>query len=155
MIRFETTQLEIPAQDLGHIGLTDSEIVKLLSCHRPTGYWRSDLATGHVFWSERIFEIYGMKYVKGPVSLPEANGLVHPDDLPLMLELIEQAASEKTGFHYVLRLRNGGGGYKYVRSIGRYRITDDGQEELYGLFEELIDQVRLLGIVDGVDDAEA
>ena len=152
MVRFEFLETALPLQDLDHIGLTDAEIVGLVSCRHPAGYWRSDLATGHVFWSKDIFDIYGMEYTKGPVRLPLANAAVHPDDLTYMLELIERAAADKSGFHYVLRLKNGMGGYKYVRSIGRYRVTGDGREELYGMFEEVIGQARLIGLLANPDD---
>ncbi|MBC7282549.1 diguanylate cyclase [Hoeflea sp.] len=146
VVRFEFSETEDPVQDLDHIGLTDAEIVELVSSRHAMGYWRSDLASGHVFWSRGVFDIYGMDYTKGPVNLTVAYGSVHQEDLHFMLELIERAASEKTGFHYVLRLKNGESGFKYVRSVGRYRKTGDGREELFGIVEDIIDQVRLVGI---------
>ncbi len=147
VVRFEFSETPSLEQDLEHIGLTDTEIAGLMSYQHQIGYWRSDMATGHVFWSKEIFDIYGMTYTKGPVNLTLANDAVHPEDLPYMLELLERTAVEKTGFHYVLRLINGRNGIKYVRSVGRFRITDDGREELYGMFEEVADQTRLIGVV--------
>ncbi|MCY0148089.1 PAS domain-containing protein [Hoeflea sp. G2-23] len=147
MVRFEFSETTSPKQDLDHIGLTDFEIAGLMSYQHQIGYWRSDMGTGHVFWSKAIFDIYGMAYTKGPVNLTLANDAVHPEDLPYMLELLERTAVEKTGFHYVLRLKNGHNGFKYVRSVGRFRLTEDGREELYGMFEEVVDQVRLVGVV--------
>lgn len=147
LVRFEFSQTGLDPPDLSHIGLSDAEIVALVSCQHRVGYWRSDMQTGHVYWSKDIFDIYGMEYTKGPISLTLANEAIHPDDLPFMLELLERAALEKTGFHYVLRLKNGHNGYKYVRSVGRYRITEDGREELYGMIEEVFDQVRMVGVI--------
>jgi len=147
VIRFEFSETENPVQDLDHIGLTDAEIVDLVSCRHTMGYWRSDLGSGHVFWSRGVFDIYGMEFTSGPVNLTAAYGHVHAEDLNLMLELIERAASEKTGFHYVLRLKTGEDGVKYVRSVGRYRMTSDGREELFGIVEEIIEQVRLIGVL--------
>ncbi|MBV1725580.1 MAG: PAS domain-containing protein [Hoeflea sp.] len=146
VVRFEFSETD-PVQDLDHIGLTDAEIVELVSSRHAMGYWRSDLASGHVFWSKGVFDIYGMEFTRGPVNLTAAYGNVHAEDLNLMLELIERAASEKTGFHYVLRLKNGENGVKYVRSVGRCRATSDGREELIGIVEEIIDQVRLVGVL--------
>jgi hypothetical protein len=147
VVRFEFSETMLRTPDLEHIGLSDAEIAGLVSCQHRVGYWRSDMETGHVFWSEDIFDIYGMAFTKGPVNLTLANDAVHPEDLPYMLELLERAALEKTGFHYVLRLRNGHNHFKYVRSVGRFRVTADGREELYGMFEEVVDQVRLVGVV--------
>lgn len=147
LVRFEFSETEDPVQDLDHIGLTDAEIVDLVSCRNTMGYWRSDLASGHVFWSQGVFDIYGMEFTKGPVNLTAAYGAVHHEDLHFMLELIERAASNKTGFHYVLRLKNSESGSKFVRSVGRFRTTKDGREELFGIMEEIIEQVRLVGVL--------
>ncbi|MDP3523390.1 MAG: diguanylate cyclase [Hoeflea sp.] len=119
----------------------------LTSRRRTVGYWRSDLASGHVYWSRAVFDIYGMDYTQGPVNLTAAYANVHREDLNLMLELIERAASEKIGFHYVLRLKNGrDDGFKFVRSVGLYRTTDDGREELFGNLEEILERVRLISV---------
>ncbi|AKH99332.1 PAS domain-containing protein [Hoeflea sp. IMCC20628] len=147
MVRFEFTDEETPAQDMEHIRVSDAEIVGLMSCQHTVGYWRADLETGHVFWSSDIFTIFGLPFTKGPVDLPLANATVHPDDLPYMLELFERLAVDKTGFHYVLRLKNDQGGHKFVRTVGRFRIADDGREELYGMVEEVFDHVRTVGIM--------
>lgn len=148
MVRFDFSQVTNSEQDLDHIGLTDAEIVELANFKNALGYWRSDLSTGHVFWSSNIFKIYGMECTTGPVNLTIANDAVHPDDLNFMLELIERAASEKTGFHYVLRVRNGKNGFKYIRAAARYRVTADGREELYGMLEEIIDPVRQISLIE-------
>ena len=147
VIRFEFSETETPVQDRDHIGLTDAEIVDLVSRRNSMGYWRSDLESGHVFWSKGVFDIYGMEFTKGPVNLTAAYRNVHADDLNLMLELIERAASEKTGFHYVLRLKTGEDSVKYVRSVGRYRMTGDGREELFGIVEQVVEPVRLVGVL--------
>ncbi|OCW59179.1 hypothetical protein [Hoeflea olei] len=109
------------------------------------GYWRADLETGHVFWSRCHFDLYDMLYTSGPVNLTEAYSRVHPDDLGLMLELIEHAASQKTGFHTVLRLIRPRGAI-HVRSTARYRLAVTGREELVGLCEEIPHQLRLVGM---------
>lgn len=152
MVRFEFLETDLPALEPNHIGLTDAEIVELMSCQNRVGYWRSDLQAGQVFWSRNLFEIYGMDHTDGPISLTLANNAMHPEDLPYMFELLERAAKEKSGFHYILRLRNGHNGFKYVRSVGRFRLTPDGREELYGLCEEVFEQVRLVGVI-GVPSA--
>lgn len=146
MVRIEYAEAVIPKQDLDHIGLSDAEIVDLVNRRHAVGYWRADLASGHVFWSKKIFDIYGMDYTNGPVNLTAAYTVVHPEDLHFMLELIERAASERIDFHYVLRLKNGQNSFKYVRSVARYRKTGDGREELFGIMEELTDRVRLIEV---------
>ena len=148
MIRFEFWEIEQAMQDLDGLGLTDADIAGLVSYRRAVGYWRSDLASGLVYWSRALFDIYAIAFTEGPVNLTAAYAKVHRDDLDFMLELIERAASEKTGFHFVLRLKTCGEGYKYIRSVGLYRTTADGREELFGNVEEVHHNMRLIGVFD-------
>lgn len=147
VVRFEFSEHPRPAQRMNHIRIEGEEIAGLLDSHQLFGFWRTELDTGHVFWSSDIFEIYGMEFTEGPINLSLSNSAVHPDDLPYMLELYERASEEKTGFHYILRLRDGPARYKYVRSVGKYRVTEEGREELYGILEQFHEQVPLVGII--------
>lgn len=148
VVRFEFGEDVRAPQKLDHIRIQGDELFELLCAHQKYGFWRTELDAGHVFWSPDIFEIYGMEYTNGPINLVEANSAVHPDDLPYMLELFERASEEKTGFHYILRLKDGESNYKYVRSVGRYRVTEEGREELYGVFFLFHERVPLVGVVD-------
>lgn len=147
LVRFEFSETENTVQELDHIGLSDAEIIELANYRNTLGYWRADLASGHMFWSKNVFRLYGMEYTKGPVNLTIANEMVHPEDLGFILELVERAASEKSGFHFVLRLKDGKNDFKYILSCGRYRVAGDGREELYGMTEEILDQARLINII--------
>jgi len=148
VVRFEFGEDVRSPQNLDHIHIQGEELFELVCAHQKYGFWRTELDAGHVFWSSDIFEIYGMTYTSGPINLVEANSAVHPEDLPYMLELFERAAEEKTGFHYILRLQDGDLNYKYVRSVGRYRVTEEGREELYGIFVQFHERVPLVGVVD-------
>lgn len=148
VVRFEFSGPSRPQPDLDQLGISEHEAIGLVTAHQRFGFWRSELDTGHVYWLKDIYEIYNLDYSDGPVNLFLANAAVHPDDLPYMLELFERAAVKKTGYHYILRLKAGSGSYKYVRSVGRYRRTKSGREEIYGLFEEFHEQVPMVGIVD-------
>lgn len=148
VVRFEFDKDIRSPQDMEHIGVSGDEIFELVCAHQKFGFWRTELDNGHVFWSSDIFEIYGMEYTTGPINLIEANNAVHPDDLPFMLELLERAAEDKSGFHYILRLKDGDSHYNYVRSVGRFRVTDEGREELYGLFFQFQEPVPLVGVIN-------
>lgn len=148
VVRFEFSGPSRPQPDLDQLGISALEAISLVTANQRFGFWRSELDTGHIFWSRDIYEIYGMEYSAGPVNLFLANAAVHPEDLPYMLELFERAAAEKTGYHYILRLKADAHSYKYVRSVGRYRRTASGREEIYGLFEEFHEQVPMVGIIE-------
>jgi len=147
-MRFEFDDDIRKPQSMGHIRISGDDLFELLCAHQKFGFWRSELDTGHTFWSRDIFEIYGMNFTEGPVNLAAANALVHPEDLPYMLQLLEKAARQKSGFHYVLRLRNAKGPERYVRSVCRHRVTPEGREELYGIFQQFHDRTPLVGLID-------
>tara|TARA_Y100000815_G_C13325824_1_gene494111 strand:+ start:1284 stop:1772 length:489 start_codon:yes stop_codon:yes gene_type:complete len=151
VVKFEFSKDTKRPRGTEHIRISGDDLLELLCAHQKFGFWRSELDTGHTFWSRDIFDIYGLPFTEGPVNLSAANAIVHPDDLRYMLLLTERSAREKTGFHYVLRLLGPHGHHRYVRSVGRYRVTGEGREELYGTFELFHDQSRLVGVVDSLD----
>nr|WP_255561467.1 PAS domain-containing protein [Pseudohoeflea sp. DP4N28-3] len=126
--------------------MSGDELFELVCAHQKYGFWRAELDTGSVYWSFDIYDIYGMEYSTGPVNLLKANQAIHPDDLPYMLELMERTAQERTGHHFIVRLKTASGRYTYVRSVGRFRVTEEGREELYGIFIQFHDRVPLVGI---------
>lgn len=148
VVRFEFGDDIRAPQNLDHIGVSGDDLFELVCAHQKFGFWRTELDTGHVYWSSDIFEIYDMPASQAPVNLVEANAAVHPDDLPYMLELLERAAEEKSGFHYILRLKNRTRQWKYVRSVGRHRVTEEGREELYGIFIQFLERVPLVGVTE-------
>ena len=119
------------------VGVVVEDAVELINSALPLGFWRTEYKTGHVYFSPEVFRIYGFPPMGNPVNLFEINRRIHPEDLKICLGLFEEAARERTGFQYVLRIEDGKGGYKYVRSVGRDRDTPDGAGEMVGIFHEV------------------
>jgi PAS domain-containing protein len=119
------------------VGAVDEDVVELINASTPLGMWRTKYATGHVYFSPETCRIYGIEPTSGPVNLIEVNNRIHPEDLPYCLSLFENSAEEKTGFHYTLRIIDGKGGYKFVRSVGQHRYNADGSCEMIGIFHEV------------------
>ena len=111
--------------------------LKLIHDQMPIGLWRADFETGHLYLSAETYRIYGLEPQDGPANIVALNRAIHPDDHDMAMSLIETAARQKCGFQYVLRLEDGKGGYKYVRSVGRYIERADGAGELSGIFHEI------------------
>lgn len=148
VVRFEFLNATRAEQALDHIAVSHAEIAGLMTCFQPVGFWRSDLDSGHVYWSADIFEIFGMDFTDGPVNVADAYSRLHPQDASYTLELVERAAREKTSFHLVLRLKNGANAWKFIRCVGRYRVTNEGREEIYGMIEQFLDQIPMIGLHD-------
>lgn len=125
---------------------------ELLGAFDTAGYWRMDLETGMLYWSETTFRIFGLEQRDGPVDFIAAMQCFHPDDRDLFLQLIEEATEAQSRFEAVLRLGDQNGRYKFIRCLGTFRTTsDDGAEqrgELVGFLSELSERIRAVRILE-------
>jgi len=83
------------------------------------GYWKANFATGELYWSDKIYEIFGLDKdtVKPSISLFQQ--AVHPDDLALVLASEQQA--KKFGTHDVVhRIVRTDGSVRWVHELADY-----------------------------------
>lgn len=146
-LRFEQSVIDKIAQSRAHIGITDAEIVQMLAAYRLFGFWRIDIETGHFFASEDVHTIFDLPYSDGPVNLAELMSRIHAEDRSLIAETFEQASLHGTGFHFVYRVDNRLGGYKLVRSVGRFRDDASGGG-IVGVTYEFVEKLRVVGFED-------
>jgi hypothetical protein len=147
-LRFEQPAIEHRPQSRGHIGVTDAEALTMFAAYRLFGFWRMNLETGHFFASEDVHQIFRLPYSEGPVNLTELMSRIHEEDRLLIAETFEQASLHRVGFHYVYRVDNGLGGYKMVRSVGKFRDDASGGG-IVGITYEFVEKLRIVGFEDG------
>jgi PAS domain S-box-containing protein len=84
-----------------------------------TGSWAVDYCTlDAVHWSEETFRIYGVDPQQGLPTNQEFQRLVHPDDLPRISAVVEEALRTKTDFTVDCRIVLDGGALRHVQIIG-------------------------------------
>ncbi len=135
-LQFKTDQ---PAgKPLGEstLGLSSVEVLAAISRFDTVGLWRMDLNTGLSRWSESTYEVYGWEVTDGPVSLSDLVEAYHPDDRDIVARCLEETASHKKGFRFILRLEPVDGSQRWVKSSGLYRKLPDGEEEIFGCIEQ-------------------
>lgn len=120
----------------------------MFAAYRLFGFWRMNLDTGHFFASEDVHQIFRLPYTQGPVNLTELMSRIHQEDRLLIAETFEQASLHRVGFHYVYRVDNGLGGYKMVRSVGKFRDDASGGG-IVGITYEFVEKLRIVGFEDG------
>lgn len=59
------------------------------------GSWEVDVVTQEITWSAETFRIAGFDEVRDNLTLDEYLATVHPDDLPLLNRVMEQASAER------------------------------------------------------------
>lgn len=102
------------------------------------GYWSLDLATGTLFWSDRVFEIHGVATDAYQPELDTALEFYHPDDRDRVGALVEAAIDQGEEFEFSARiLRANTGEAVSVRARCRVQTGDDGRPaHVVGVFQE-------------------
>ncbi|OHV84375.1 hypothetical protein LCM4573_01470 [Rhizobium sp. LCM 4573] len=133
------------------VGLSDAEVVELATAFRPFGFWRFDIDSGHLFGSEDVSHIFGLDPHDGPMNLVAVGARIHPDDMPLLMETFERASAGRLTYHNIYRVRNNADGYKYVRTVGKFREKPGTAGEVVGITYEFFE--RRPGVSFFLDDA--
>ena len=92
--------------------------------------------TDEITWSEELYRIFGFE-PGVPVTLDLIGTRVHPEDLPMMNEMVERARSAVKEFEYEHRLLMPDYSVKYLHLIA-HRIPDnDGRLEYIGAVQDV------------------
>jgi PAS domain S-box-containing protein len=96
--------------------------------------WR--VATDEITWSEQLYRIF--EFDKGiPVTLALIGARVHPEDLPLLSDMIQRARSAGDNFEYEHRLLMPDRSIKYLHLIAHGTRDKDGQLEYIGAAQDV------------------
>jgi PAS domain S-box-containing protein len=110
--------------------------------------WR--VTSGEIVWSEPLYRIF--EYAPGTtVTLDMIASRVHPEDMPLMVDMVERAHRWESDFEYQHRIILPDGSVKYLHLIAHRTGDPTGQTEYIGavlditqrrLSEEALERVR-------------
>ena len=90
------------------------------------GSWRWDAATGHVWWSDAMFDLFGVDRRIGHPTLEQFLARLHPDSRAMMRALVERRGTEHADFEADLQIVRDDGTTAWVHSRGRVTRTADG-----------------------------
>ncbi|WP_332692289.1 PAS domain-containing protein [Devosia sp.] len=101
------------------------------------GFWRVLVANGAVYWSEQVFEIYGLPVQAEPLTMEEAIGHVVEYDRPMAVALLKRSVAEKHGQKVIFRIETGAG-IKLIECTGDVRIGPGGEvSEVFGTMQDI------------------
>lgn len=101
------------------------------------GFWRVLLASGAVYWSEQVFEIYGLPVQAEPLTMEEAMGHVVEYDRPMAVALLKRSVAEKRGQKVIFRIETGAG-IKLIECTGDVRTGPGGEvSEVFGTMQDI------------------
>jgi PAS domain S-box-containing protein len=109
-----------------------------------TGSWARDLVHPEKsYWSVEAYRIFGLDPSRGVPSLEEMRDLVHPEDLPRLVELMQRAIREKTDMEVEYRVVLPDKSIRHIHAVGRPIVGASGEVvELVGTNMDVTERKR-------------
>lgn len=102
------------------------------------GYWRLDLTSNNVYWSDAVYLLHGMEPGSGSPDLEAAIDSYLPEDRPKVRAALEQCIRTKEPFQFSLRIRLPDGAIRNVCSYGVPELGKDGEViAVIGVFQDI------------------
>lgn len=98
------------------------------------GIWEWEIASGKVFWSERIYTILGLSPESFEPGYETQRELIHPDDLASFEQATQAHLETGQPYHLRVRYRHSDGTYIHVLVQGRLQRDAQGQPLSHGRF---------------------
>jgi len=96
--------------------------------------WRVE--AGEIMWSDELYRIFGFER-DVPVTLDLIATRAHPEDIPLLSEMVEKARGAVTDFEYEYRLLMPDDSVKYLHMIAHGIRDNDGRLEYIGAVQDV------------------
>jgi PAS domain S-box-containing protein len=103
-----------------------------------TGSFSWRVANGEITWSEQAYRIFGLNPAL-PVTLELIGSRVHPEDIPLMHDMVARAQAGQD-FEYEHRLQMPDGSTKYLHMVAHGTVDREGQTEYIGAVQDVTER---------------
>jgi PAS domain S-box-containing protein len=101
-----------------------------------TGSFSWRLTTDEITWSEQLYRIY--EFEQGtPITLERIGRQIHPEDVPMLNDMIVRARAGVSDFEYTHRLLMPGDSVKYLHLIAHGRRDAEGRLEYIGAIQDV------------------
>jgi signal transduction histidine kinase len=105
-----------------------------------TGSFSWCVATGEIVWSEQVYRIFEFDQM-APVTLELISGRVHPEDIPLMKDMITRAGIGAEDFEYEHRLLMPDHSIKYLHLVAHATRNRHGHLEYIGAVQDVTKRI--------------
>jgi C4-dicarboxylate-specific signal transduction histidine kinase len=101
-----------------------------------TGSFSWRVATDEIAWSAELYRIFEFDR-SVPVTLELIRRRVHPEDIPMLTDMIERARGAGTDFEYEHRLQMPDQSIKYLHMVAHGTRDQDGRLEYIGAVQDV------------------
>ncbi|GAB4523491.1 MAG: hypothetical protein Tsb0014_01080 [Pleurocapsa sp.] len=107
------------------------------------GSWEYDFKTKKLSWSEELFHILGFDPDRNPPSAQEINRRIHPKDMLLVKNTLQQGHIKGIPWKINYRVINPNGSIKYLESRGEPTVDDEDRIlKVLGTIMDISDRIR-------------
>src|SRR5712672_3201451 len=104
-----------------------------------TGSFSWRVVTGEITWSEELYRIFEFDR-DVPVTLELIGSRVHPEDIPMLNDMIDRARGSGSDFEYEHRLQMSNRSVKYLHMVGHGRRDRDGRLVYIGAAQDVTER---------------
>jgi PAS domain S-box-containing protein len=101
-----------------------------------TGSFSWKVATDEITWSEQLYRMYGFE-IGAQVTLDLVRTRVHPEDRPLLEEMVERGRDGMNDFEWQYRLLMPDRSIKYLHAVAHATRDQDGQLEYIAAVQDV------------------
>ncbi|MDT0690290.1 PAS domain S-box protein [Salegentibacter sp. F188] len=108
-----------------------------------TGSYEADLRTNQVYFSQGLYRLFGYEPGEFEPSMEWVNAQSHPNDVSIVRQILEEAASTRSGYTYTRRIYRKDGELRILESQGRILLDDQGNPEKFiGLVQDITERKK-------------
>jgi PAS domain S-box-containing protein len=104
-----------------------------------TASWTWNVPTGECSWSLELFRMFDLDPDSFRPTKDNSFRLIHPDDLPLVVQTVERSIREMTEFVVDYRFLHPDGSVRYHHGVGHPTVNESGEVECVGSVADVTD----------------
>ncbi len=91
------------------------------------GVWDWSLVTGHIEWSSRMFELFGLDPAHDSASFEVWQRALHPEDIEIASQRIDQALAQRVTLNSDYRIVTPDSEVRWINATGEGKYDEQGQ----------------------------
>jgi PAS domain S-box-containing protein len=108
------------------------------------GSWEWDIGRNRVVWSDELYRLYGLEPGAGPLTYERYLEWIHPDDLAIVRETVDEAYAHGTPFEMEHRIVRTDGELRWMHGRGRVVRDESGTPiRMLGTSQDITERKRL------------
>lgn len=117
---------------------SESELLRLAhAVESEIGFWQWDIKNNIVTWSPHVYEIFEKEQNEFDGTIESYRKLLHPDDLPMIDETINQAVKFRKNYTFRHRLLFPNKSVRWLEAVGSVVAENDDAVKIVGFVRDI------------------